>query len=80
MLQCVKNGVEKVGIALYRRHLRMASLYPATMLGEKKLGAIEPGSTAHFVFASMKTWIEQVLWTGNELMFPYRDGKYFLKR
>lgn len=49
MLQAVKNGVEKVGIPLPEA-LRMASLYPATLLGlEKKWGCIGPGSVADFV-------------------------------
>jgi N-acetylglucosamine-6-phosphate deacetylase len=49
MLQAVKNGVEKVGIPLPEA-LRMASLYPAALLGEsKKWGVIQQGATADFI-------------------------------
>jgi N-acetylglucosamine-6-phosphate deacetylase len=49
MLQAVKNAVEKVGIPLVEA-LRMASLYPAKLVGaEKKWGRIQKGSDADFV-------------------------------
>jgi N-acetylglucosamine-6-phosphate deacetylase len=49
MLQAVKNGVEKAGISLPEA-LRMASLYPATLMGlDKTHGSIRPGARADFV-------------------------------
>ena len=49
MMQCVKNAVEHVGIALDEA-LRMASAYPAKLLSsEYKLGKIAPGYKADFV-------------------------------
>jgi N-acetylglucosamine-6-phosphate deacetylase len=61
MLQCVKNGLEKVGIDL-EEGLRMAALYPAKMIGQdKKRGSIQIGSIADFVLLdeslSLKTLI-----------------------
>jgi N-acetylglucosamine-6-phosphate deacetylase len=49
MMQCVKNAVQHVGIELDEA-LRMASLYPARLLGgDCKLGKIEKGYKASFV-------------------------------
>jgi N-acetylglucosamine-6-phosphate deacetylase len=49
MGKAVKNCVEKAGIELAEA-LRMASLYPATVIGmEKQLGKIEKGYQAEFV-------------------------------
>ncbi|MEP6748287.1 MAG: N-acetylglucosamine-6-phosphate deacetylase [Bacteroidota bacterium] len=49
MMQGVKNLVTKVGIDL-EEALRMASLYPAQVVGlDKKLGRIEKGFNAEFV-------------------------------
>jgi N-acetylglucosamine-6-phosphate deacetylase len=49
MLQAVRNGVEKVGIPLPEA-LRMASLYPANLLGlGERLGCIAPGASADLV-------------------------------
>ncbi len=49
MLQAVKNAVEKVGIPLPEA-LRMASLYPAKLMGlDKKYGVIQAGAIADFV-------------------------------
>jgi len=49
MMQCVKNAVQHAGIELDEA-LRMASLYPAKLLGEHcKLGKIEKGYEASFV-------------------------------
>jgi N-acetylglucosamine-6-phosphate deacetylase len=63
MLQCVINGVEKVGIPLPEA-LRMASLYPALLLKDKKLGAIHPGSKADFVVLDEKLTLQQVIVDG----------------
>ena len=49
MLQAVRNGVEKAGIPLPEA-LRMASLYPATVIGrQNQWGVIRPGARADFV-------------------------------
>jgi N-acetylglucosamine-6-phosphate deacetylase len=48
MLQCVKNGVTHVGMAL-EEALRMATTYPAQLLRDQKLGKIEAGHVAAFV-------------------------------
>jgi N-acetylglucosamine-6-phosphate deacetylase len=49
MMQCVKNGIEKVGIAP-EESLRMASEYPGTLVQRQvPLGKIEEGYAAHFV-------------------------------
>ena len=49
MMQCVKNGVEKVGIEL-EEALRMASTYPAQLLRDgKKMGLIAKGYQANMV-------------------------------
>ena len=48
MLQCVRNGVQHVGIDLAEA-LRMASTFPARLLPDLKLGKIEKGYQADFV-------------------------------
>jgi len=49
MIECIKNAVEHVGIALDEA-LRMASTYPARLLDEGyKLGRIEKGYRSSFV-------------------------------
>ena len=64
MLQAVKNGVEKVGIPL-TESLRMASLYPATVMGlEKKWGSIRPGAQADFVLLDEQMNLLQVIVEG----------------
>ena len=64
MLQAVKNGVEKVGIPL-TESLRMASLYPATVMGlEKRWGSIQPGAQADFVLLDEQLNLLQVIVEG----------------
>jgi len=64
MLQAVRNGVEKVGIPL-TESLRMASLYPATVMGlEKKWGSIQPGAVADFVLLDEQLNLLQVIVEG----------------
>lgn len=49
MMECVRNGVNKVGISL-KESLRMASLYPARLAKlEGEMGSIEKGKKASFV-------------------------------
>ncbi|MBS1597144.1 MAG: N-acetylglucosamine-6-phosphate deacetylase [Bacteroidetes bacterium] len=63
MLQCVVNGVEKIGIPL-PESLRMASLYPARLLNDKKLGSIHAGSIADFVVLNEQMQLQQVIVNG----------------
>ncbi|HOY23183.1 MAG TPA: amidohydrolase family protein, partial [Cellvibrio sp.] len=61
MLAAVKNTVELVGIELDEA-IRMASSYPAAMMGENKLGAIKVGYTASMVlmdedYQVVRSWI-----------------------
>ena len=64
MLQAVRNGVEKAGIPLPEA-LRMASLYPATVMGlEKKWGCIRPGAQADFVLLDEQLNLLQVIVEG----------------
>jgi N-acetylglucosamine-6-phosphate deacetylase len=64
MLQAVRNGVEKAGIPLPEA-LRMAALYPATVMGlEKKWGSIQPGARADFVLLDEQLNLLQVIVEG----------------
>ena len=64
MLQAVRNGVEKAGIPLPEA-LRMASLYPATVMGlEKKWGSIQPGAQADFILLDEQLNLMQVIVEG----------------
>lgn len=51
MMKCVENGVQHVGISL-EESVRMATTYPAQLLGNRKLGKIEKGYEAAFVLFS----------------------------
>jgi len=64
MLQAVKNGVEKVGFPLPEA-LRMASLYPATLMGlQNKWGSIQPGTGADFVLLDDQLNLQQLVVAG----------------
>ena len=64
MLQAVKNGVEKVGILLPEA-LRMASLYPAKLLGiDAKQGSLKPGANADFVALDEQLNLQQLILAG----------------
>lgn len=64
MLQAVKNGVEKVGIRL-EESLRMASLYPAKLMGIDKIhGCIQPGSVADFAVLDENLNLERLIVDG----------------
>jgi len=61
MLAAVKNTVELVGIELDEA-IRMASTYPAAMMGETHLGAIKVGYTASLILVDedlklVRSWI-----------------------
>lgn len=60
MMQCVKNGVEKVGIPL-ETALRMASTFPGQLLADKKIGLIAKGYQANMVVMDEKLQILQVI-------------------
>ena len=65
MLQAVKNGVEKVGIDL-EEALRMASLYPAKLMGmDKTHGCIQAGAKADFVLLNEKLELETIILGGD---------------
>lgn len=64
MLQAVKNAVGKAGIPLPEA-LRMASLYPATVLGkENKWGSIQPGAEADLILLDDQLNLLQVIVEG----------------
>ena len=64
MLQAIRNGVEKAGIPLPEA-LRMASLYPAKLLGlENRFGTIQPGSQADFILLDDQLNLLQVFVEG----------------
>jgi N-acetylglucosamine-6-phosphate deacetylase len=64
MLQAVKNGVEKVGITLPEA-LRMASLYPAKLMGlENKYGNIKKGTAADFILLDDQLNLQQLIIAG----------------
>ncbi|MDP4214683.1 MAG: N-acetylglucosamine-6-phosphate deacetylase [Bacteroidota bacterium] len=66
MLLAVRNGVEKAGIPLPEA-LRMASLYPATVMGlEKKWGSIQAGARADFVLLDEQLNLLRVIVDGEE--------------
>jgi N-acetylglucosamine-6-phosphate deacetylase len=45
MMQCVRNGVENLGISL-EESLRMASTYPGSLIRHRKIGVLEKGAEA----------------------------------
>jgi N-acetylglucosamine-6-phosphate deacetylase len=64
MLKCVTNGVEKAGIPLPEA-LRMASLYPAAVLGEQdRRGVIQPGAFADMIMLDDQLNLQQVIVDG----------------
>lgn len=64
MIRAVRNGVEKAGIPLPEA-LRMASLYPATLMGiSDKWGRIQPGARADFVLLDEQLNLLQVIVDG----------------
>jgi N-acetylglucosamine-6-phosphate deacetylase len=64
MLKCVTNGVEKAGIPLPEA-LRMASLYPATVIGEQaRRGIIAPGAQADLILLDEQLNLLQVIVDG----------------
>ena len=64
MLQAVRNGVEKAGIPLPEA-LRMASLYPATVLGQQtQRGVIQPGAQADLILLDEQLNLLQVIVDG----------------
>ncbi|MDC9613848.1 N-acetylglucosamine-6-phosphate deacetylase [Xenorhabdus khoisanae] len=67
MIDCVKNSVEQVGIALDET-LRMVTLYPARAIGvDKYLGTIEPGKVANLTAFTHDFNICKTIVNGNEV-------------
>ena len=48
MMRCVQNGVQQLGLSL-EESLRMASMYPASLISDKKMGVLEKGAEASLV-------------------------------
>ena len=66
MLQAVRNGVEKAGITLPEA-LRMASLYPAGLLGlQDRWGSIKPGACADLIVLDEQLNLLEVIVDGEE--------------
>ncbi|HXB95194.1 MAG TPA: N-acetylglucosamine-6-phosphate deacetylase [Puia sp.] len=66
MLQAVRNGVEKAGLPLPEA-LRMASLYPAQLMGlQDKMGCIRPGAAADLILLDEQLNLLQVFVEGEE--------------
>ncbi|MGJ1433318.1 N-acetylglucosamine-6-phosphate deacetylase [Sphingobacterium spiritivorum] len=63
MLQAVKNAVLQVEIPL-EEALRMATLYPANLIGRKDLGRIEAGATANIIVFDDSFGLQQVVFEG----------------
>ncbi|MGJ1448475.1 N-acetylglucosamine-6-phosphate deacetylase [Sphingobacterium spiritivorum] len=63
MLQAVKNAVLQVDIPL-EEALRMATLYPANLIGRTDLGRIEAGATANIIMFDDAFGLQQVVFEG----------------
>lgn len=63
MMQCVKNGIMKVGMDLTEA-LRMASYYPAKLIGLNNFGTLFQGSDADFVLIDENLNLKQVIVAG----------------
>ncbi|QQT27411.1 N-acetylglucosamine-6-phosphate deacetylase [Sphingobacterium spiritivorum] len=63
MLQAVKNAVLQVEIPL-EEALRMATLYPANLIGRTDLGRIEAGATANIIVFDDSFGLQQVVFEG----------------
>lgn len=64
LLRAVKNCVEKAGIPLDEA-LRMASTYPAHLVGANDIGRIEPGHKANLVVFTKDFEVKHVVIEGN---------------
>jgi N-acetylglucosamine-6-phosphate deacetylase len=63
MLKAVKNCVEKVGIPVAEA-INMATLYPAKLLGDARIGKIAPGLKANFTIFNHAFELTDVLLNG----------------
>ena len=66
MLQAVKNAVLQVDIPL-EEALRMATLYPANLIGRADLGRIEAGATANIIVFDDAFGLQQVVFEGEQI-------------
>lgn len=62
MMKCVKNGVEHLGISL-EESIRMATVYPARLLGVK-IGMIEKGYSACFTLFDNEMNVHRMIGNG----------------
>lgn len=60
MMRCVQNGVENLGISL-EESIRMATLYPASFVKNKKIGSLEKGAEASLVIFDDRYIIRKVM-------------------
>ena len=60
MMRCVKNGVEQLGLSL-DESLRMATVYPASLLSGKKIGVLEKEAEASLVIFNESFTIKKVI-------------------
>jgi len=67
MLKAIDNCVNQVGISL-EESLRMATLYPARLLGRSDLGNLNPGSVANVLVFNQDFGVQQVVFQGEEII------------
>lgn len=60
MMRCVQNGVEQLGLSL-EESLRMATIYPASLLPGKKIGVLEKGAVASMVIFDDAFTVKKVI-------------------
>lgn len=63
MLEAVKNCVRHAGIDLYEA-IRMATLYPARLIGATDRGSIEPGARAELVLTDESLRLKGIFYNG----------------
>jgi N-acetylglucosamine-6-phosphate deacetylase len=64
MLDAVRNCVRHAGIDLHEA-IRMASLYPAQLIGAGDRGVIAPGARADLIFIDNEMELRAVFFNGN---------------
>src|SRR5690606_38149526 len=67
MLQAIKNCVEQVGIPL-QESIRMATLYPARLIGRSDIGNLDTGSMANVLAFDNKFEVQNVWFQGEEIL------------
>lgn len=69
MLQAIKNCVEQVGIPL-QESVRMATAYPARLMGRSDIGNLDTGSRANVLAFDNKFEVQNVWFQGEEISRP----------